>query len=283
MKDKIGALLTRNFILNPLFVVGIGRSGTSVLLRALGLHPLVFSSKGEAPLIRRFGALVEPLEFSDERDYYCESMNVSKEYLYDYLRRLCFEYVVGPHYGLDRITEELKRRDLSVLRKRRWCAKTFPTIEEYRGLTRLYPGIKLVYIVRNGLEVVHSRTRFHGFRDRDFESHCQTWVDSVDVFSYLANEDCAIQVRHEQLVTDPERLLRQVFDFADIGYHQAPVDFVRTTIMIPLDEPTQSSVDVRGVFDARKPPYENWAPEQRATFRRIAGAAMDSLGYEVPF
>lgn len=38
----------------PVFVIGTGRSGTTVLLEALGAHPNLLAAWGEAPLIKDY-------------------------------------------------------------------------------------------------------------------------------------------------------------------------------------------------------------------------------------
>ena len=283
MKTHIGEWLTRKLILNPIFVVGIGRSGTSALLQAISAHPQVVPAQGEAPLLQFFGTTVDRLEFSEEREYYFKTLFLPKEQLYHDLRRMCFETVAGPNYGWSRIVHGPRRRDLPVRHLTHWCAKVGVKIDGYRGLRQLYPGARFVYIVRNGIDVIHSRTRFLGFRHLSFESHCRTWAESVEAFGYLAEAENAIQVRHEQLVADPEGQLRQVFDLAGLPPHPGPVQLVRGTLIIPLDQPTRSGVDVRQVFEERQPPYETWTEEQRETFRGSAGDAMRKLGYEVPF
>lgn len=283
MKSHIGKFLTRNWIDNPILVAGIGRSGTSVLLRALGKHPLVFAGYGEAPLMRVFADLVERIEFSAAREYYTETLFAPKEYLFDHLQRLCFEYVVGANYGYDRGAASLKKRDFSILKMQHWCAKVLPTEGEYKGLQRLFPGLRALHISRNGLDVVHSRTRFHGFRDLSFEQHCLTWTESVVGYRYLASTETALEVRHEELVADPQRFFHTVLAFLDMPYHEGPAEFVQSHLMIPLDKPSEDGVDVKQILEQREPPYAQWTVEQRETFKRIASSAMDELGYEIPF
>lgn len=284
MKDRLGQLLTRSLLLNPIFVVGMGRSGTTALLRALGRHPLVLGARGEAPLIQMFGLLVEPLEHSEDRDHYLDNMYVPKDYLYRRLRQTCFEYVAGPHYGLHEIVADVRsHRSLAALTRRRWSAKVFPTYDAYNGIRQLYPGASFAYIVRNGIDVVHSRAQWAGFSGHSFEQHCEAWVTGIAHFGYLSSAEAAIEVRHEQLVHSPEQVFRQVFDCAGIGYDQRPADYIRETIWMPLGQPSETGVDVQAILNGRSPAFESWTPEQRATFKRIAGDTMSEVGYDMPF
>jgi hypothetical protein len=165
----------------------------------------------------------------------------------------------------------------------RWCAKTWPVEEEYQGLLKLYPGAKFVYIVRNGIDVVHSRTRFHGFKDVDFETHCRAWAWSVGAYGYLADSEAGVMVRHERLVADPTSFFQALFEALDLDPHPGPAGFVQSTMLHPLDGPTESGADVKQRFDQRVAGHTNWTQEQRACFLEIAGDAMAQVGYEIPF
>jgi hypothetical protein len=282
MISKVAEVLIGRLLLSPVFVVGTGRSGTSVLLRGLSLHPEILPALGEAPFLRDVGELVNTLEFSVASDYYMKNLNVSKRYLRRHLRRLCFEYVHGPYYGLGG-EEGAWRGGRKLAGARRWCAKTFPEESGYRGLRQLYPNSKFVYIIRNGIEVVHSRTRFEGFRHLDFDAQCRAWADSIGYFGYLNDAEAAISVHHENLVGDPESLFRAIFDFIGVGFDEAPVQFVSKNLMHPLDEATKTNVEVQQAFEMRQPVYRDWTLEQRAIFKEIAGDAMRVAGYEIPF
>lgn len=101
MKKSLGKLLSTNFISRPIFIVGDGRSGTSVLLQALGQHSEILSIPGESPLITSIGGTVALFEYDSEHTmkYYEKSLPYSKEIFYEELRRLCFELVAGKYYG----------------------------------------------------------------------------------------------------------------------------------------------------------------------------------------
>jgi hypothetical protein len=283
LKELLGKILTRNCFHNPIFIIGASRSGTSVLLQALGKHPKILSMSGEAPFITSMGGAVHLFEFAENRDFYLQSIKVTKDYLYNSFRRLSFEVAAGNNYGLKMIVKDILCGDLSLLWKRYWCAKTFPDYAVSKSLMQLYPKGKFVYIVRNGCSVVQSMTKFSGFREQSFEKNCRSWAESVEKYRYLLTLESAIVARHEQLVEDPKEIFQKIFSFIGAGYNEKPADFIKTVLVHPLDSSTKTGVDVKNVLNARKPPYENWSSEHRDLFKNICGNGMRALGYEIPF
>jgi len=146
---------------HPVFVVGMGRSGTTALQMSLGQHPLIVASKKESPLINHIGGLFRGYFAPDvegHREYFINSLEIPVAQVHHTLRKLCYESAIGP-------TQEPY--------KTRWCAKTFPTSDEAKGLILLFPNVKFLYILRNGYEVVRSRMIFPGFRGQEFRTYCE--------------------------------------------------------------------------------------------------------------
>jgi hypothetical protein len=283
MKDFVGRLLTRSFFYNPIFIVGASRSGTSVLLQALGQHPAILSMPGEAPFITSIGGAVHLFEFSETKEYYRHTLRYSLDYLYKSLRRLCFEYAAGRNYGLKLMLKGLLSGDVSYLRKKHWCAKTFPDHKVAQAMMKLYPNVRFIHVLRNGCEVVESRTKFSGFREKEFEAQCQAWTQSVTKFSYLRTLGSAFEVRHEQLVLQTDELLENLLQFLNIPYNRRPANYVKRTIVHPLDRHTQHLVDVKRLFEQREPGWKSWTFPQRDLFKRVCAQKMNELGYQIPF
>lgn len=283
MFDALGKLITRGFFHNPIMVIGPGRSGTSVLLNALCQHPSVFSIGREAHFVSHVGYLVYPFEFGDSTEYFLNSIRVRKTYLYDHFRQLIFETVFGKHFGLRAASTELMHSGHAFFRQSHWCAKTNADHDQCRGLIELYPSLRVVYIVRNGFDVIRSRSHFHSFRHQDFEVHCKVWSDLVGRYRYLSTLPEAIQVRHEDLTTDPERLFSRIFSFAGLPDNGGSAAYVRDNLVHPLDQATQPGVDALAVFRKRTPAYESWSDEQKEVFKGLCGDSMKELGYEIPY
>lgn len=283
MRALLGRLLTSRFNARPAFIVGAGRSGTTALNAALRRHPEIVSLGGEAPLLPYVGSLLGPIAFGPTKDYHADYLGLSTPYLYESLRRLCFECVAGPHFGLSPGSNLSKSAGLGVFSYRRWCAKTFPTREQCAGLLELYPAARFVYIVRNGCDVVASRTRFRGFRHMSFEEQCEVWAVHVEKYRYLADVPEAMRIRQEDLVSRPVEVLASVIQFLGLTPHDGPGDYAKSNLVNPHAEATEGQKDVGAAFAARKPGWTEWGPEQRQTFERICGKQMEELGYAIPF
>jgi hypothetical protein len=279
----IAEQVSRRYRDAPVLVVGAGRSGTSILLQALGEHPEILSSDRESPLIQYFGMLMHPLEFGpfafgESKEYHRAELKVPVEYLYDNLRRLCLEVALGGDHGLSAIL----RRRRSPWTIRRWCAKGFPNRDEAAGLLRLFPKLRLLHIHRNGIDVVHSRSKFRGMKRYEFSDHCDIWAKHVEKFGYLFDTPEALPVRHEDLLKDPGQTFRDVLTFLGLRHDAGPERFARSTLIHSLDKKTQTGVDVHKALRERESPYGQWTADQRKTFREICGAGMSRLKYEIP-
>lgn len=281
----LSKLLSRKYSMNPIFVVGSYRSGTSILLQALGKHPYIMSAKGEAPLISFSGEYISAFESSDpvQNKYLNVSNKISKDYIYDYHRRLNFEISFGNNYGIRQNLKSLINNKYKFLNKKFWSAKVFPDQNSYRGLEFLYPNVKFVYIVRNGIDVVESRRHFAGFKHESFESHCLNWVRDCQKFRYLESSHNAVHVYYEQLLENSELFFDNIFDSLSISKSIEPSQYSRENLIHPLDQGDKRGVDAINILKSRAQPYEGWSDEEKSTFLNICTDEMKYHGYTIPF
>lgn len=286
MLDWLGRIASARFIKSPIFIVGGSRSGTIVLLKAMGKHCRILSTPSEDPFITDVGRVVHSLELGTEveRQYYLDTLRISHDYIYDMLRRLALESALGPHYGFKQLIKLVVSKKANILGKHYWCTKTFPGEDTAQGLKRLYPDARFIWILRNGVNVVHSRRLFPAFRDLPFDEHCRHWASSILRFKYLLEFPETVVVHQEELVDDPDQVFRRIFEAFDIDYDPEPTRYALTHHVHPLgDESTTKGVDIKKTLSERPPPYQEWTQEQRQVFRDICGEAMQLAGYELEF
>lgn len=281
--DFSGRLLTTSFIKRPVFVIGAGRAGTSILQRALSQHSQIVSADSESPFIPYIGFLVHPFVYRENKAYHLESLATSLMYMYDVFVRICFESAFGEHYGLRYLVGGQKFALYKLPRIRYWCAKTFPNKQEALGLIELFPEVRFIHIIRNGCEVVNSRMRKRGMRDLGFEENCAEWARQVSKYDYLAAIEQSILIRHENLVSSPDEVFRTIQSFIGVDYDDGPKIYASSTLVHPLDKRTQPEVNVGDLLTARPPAYQNWTADQKAVFKDVCSEAMQITGYSIPF
>ncbi len=284
MFGVLGHILAYPYYSRPIFVIGAGRSGTTALTQALGRHPYVFAIERECPFIAHVGRLsyyIQPERFGE---YYQENMITSNHDVIRGLAQLCFDSCRGKHFGLTDSFKRLAGGDFTLLKSSHWCVKVFPTHEEFLGLRRLFPKARFLYILRNGIDMVQSRTRFPGFKEFGFQDHCRTWTMNVDQYSYIENyPESALEIRHDEMVKEPGKIILQICELLDIGFHSGPVDFISGTIVHPLDNPTQNNVVVKDELKKRKPAWLKWSNDEKEIFKKTCGENMQRVGYSLPF
>lgn len=281
--ERTGRLLVATFYERPVFIIGTGRSGTGALKQVLGAHRQILACDGESPLVSQVAALITPYSLGQSPDYHRRALRIGLEELDHRLKDLCFESACGSRIGLRRVLREVVRGRKVPFRLKYWCAKTFPDLDQARALKILYPSAKLIYIFRNGCEVVHSRMKFPPMRHRSFAEHCEGWARDTFKFDYVESFPDATTLRHEEFVESSDRVLSDIWRFLGIDHDERPALLARTTLVHSLDVPTRSGVDVRSALMIREPPYARWDADQKETFKKICGEAMEMLGYEIPF
>ena len=217
-----------------------------------------------------------------DREFFDDTLGASFEYLTGELQRIVFESYLGPHCGTRHLVKFLLRHG-GLTGKRMWCAKTFPSEKVAAGLIRLYPDVRFLYIVRNGSDVVNSRTKFSGFRDQTFMDQCAAWVRGVESFRFLENHERALFLRQEALARDPAAVLEQIWAFLDVEPDNRPLRYLQTTLVHPLDQPDQVGVEVKKALLDRPPAHLGWTASQKETFKSICGEHMRRLGYDTAF
>lgn len=227
----------------PIFIVGVPRSGTTLLRVLLGAHSLVLglpetpwllSSYGDAASLRalltvlaedRMG-LVKNVKGAEAADVY----DAGRAFL-DALFKPC-----------------LARREKKLV-----VFKTPDDIKFLEFLITLFPQARYIHICRDGRDVALSYVAKKGRwfarrserRSVDFFSMFRRWHDweSRARAILAASSVSSMSLRYEALVSQPEAEIRRICDFLHLPFEPAMLRFAEADVDYPAWE--AGSTDVR--------------------------------------
>lgn len=249
----------------PLILIsGVGRSGTTALRESLGLHPGIHSTERENNIIYDMLDAAKRNCTSPSRRY---AMRVT-DGAYDAAFRGLLLSLLWPAARAKRPAALLAFSDLT------------PSRADY--LVRLFPGVRIVYGVRNGIEVVASRLRFHGFAGMSFEANGSVWSGAMRMASWGEGRRDFRVVRHERLI-DPEGLseeVRELFEFLGLSEHAACEENLRTKTYHPTPDYDGGATSA---LNERAERWRDWSEEELGVFTEVCGPAMEYFGYPMPW
>ncbi len=237
---------------SPIFIGGLYRSGTSLMLQILDSHPHIACGP-ESHL----------------------SSHNQLERIYTDLRTI-WPTILSPHYAFDPHTVDQVMAALmhSIFMpycqqqgKPRWAEKTPANILAIDTLFALFPAAQFIHMIRD------PRDAFCSVRERAAKDKPRwaTWTPKQVAADWCRRINCGLawreqperyrEVRYEKLVTQPEAILRPLFAF--------------------LDEPWAASVlENNPTFSIS---VGRWCSElsaaEVAAIEAVAGQTMRALGY----
>jgi hypothetical protein len=268
----------------PIIVVGVGRSGTTPLSYALHEHPDIVMTLGHSPMIPWLGKAVYQFFEGQNPRYYQRYTPISCEDFLARFRSLSFDCVWNEEDLLDVTRKKLAQPDpsLDYLGVHRWGTRAYPDEQAASGLARIFPRIVFIHIVRNGLEVVHSMSKYKAYRHLDFKARCHFWADRIVRDRFLSARSDCLSIRFEDLLEQPERTMSEVLKFSGLRASDIPSCFLKEYLVHPLGGP---SVAANPLTIHRKRPaaYSTWTEDEKEMFRSICGTAMRLQQYPIPF
>jgi Sulfotransferase family len=280
------------------FVVGDMRSGTTLLRLMLDAHPEL----AIPPETHFVPQAVTLWERGGGADAVLEAMTGSRrwgdfEFEGDELRRR-FE-------AIEPFTVREALRSFYALYaerhgKPRWGDKTPGYVVKMTTIHRALPEARFVHLIRDGRDVMLSRAG-RSARDVAPQRVAKRWKNRI-LKARKQGERVPhyLEVRYEDLVSEPEATLRRICEFAELDFDPAMLDYHERAEErlqeIAKDLPAVGGRAVRkGELRlashalAKEPPRKDrvarWKrqmdPEDRLLFEDVAGDLLEDLGYEV--
>tara|TARA_R110002073_G_scaffold118918_5_gene259372 strand:+ start:336265 stop:337200 length:936 start_codon:yes stop_codon:yes gene_type:complete len=256
--------------LDAVFIGGCGRSGTTLFKELLNRH----SRCACGPETSMYGLPFQTGNIAAPWD-----MEMSH-----------LEQIVSQSKNLIEFADQFAQEFLASEQKVRWIEKTPNNVRAIDRILTWYPNGKFIHVVRDGRDVVcslrhHPRHRVIGGKIVPFECNnpversASRWLEDVTVGLAMKDHPRCLEVRYEDLVTNPEQVVERVCDFIGEPFEPGMLDWNTKTKQRSgqnlNNERAASAISNKSVGRWKT----NLSRQEGDAFVDIAGELLIALGY----
>jgi hypothetical protein len=282
------------------FIVGVSRSGTTLLRMMLDSHrdlAIPFETHFLPHIISRAKSGLTATDFNQIviQSQSWPNMAIAAEALIDAVEEI---EVFSPSKGL----RAFYRLCAGRFGKQRWGEKTTHYVRIMNQIEELLPEAHFIHVIRDGRDASISLKKLWWGPGDDIEAAARLWV--ADINRARAQASCLrhyMEIRYESLVLEPVNTLRKISDYISIGFDQNMLKYYETAgdrledMIQPVLPPQTTDLDLdtfRSIhLNTKKPPDRSrigrWRAEMslddQVRFESIAGSLLHDLGYETKY
>ena len=281
------------------FVVGVGRSGTTLLRLMLDAHPdlAVPPETGFVPNLigaaREDGATPQSLAevLVNHRRWGDFGLEIDE---------LTARWQALPRLGPGPVVRAFYELYAEQQGKPRWGDKTPGYSQHIRSIAKVIPEARFIHLIRDGRDVTLSRTTTLALKPTTITKAAGRWKRRLKrARRQGAKVDHYLELRYEALVSDPEGTLRKACEFIELpwdpvmlDYHERSADRLAeldrdiqamgdrlprsAESRMALHERTTKPVDTTAIGKWR----DGMSEEDLVEFEAKAGDLLIELGYE---
>ncbi|CAD5925003.1 hypothetical protein NO108_01292 [Planktothrix rubescens] len=247
----------------PIFIIGSGRSGTSVITGAL-----IKGGGINGYLEGHFLPLIMFLMKDIERYYFSKRQLLTDErHLLTHLSQNDIE---------EEILEMFRQRCETLCPSETWLDKSPDSamIKAVPYLLRIWPDARFILAKRRGIENIQSRLK--KFPHVSFEDHCILWKDCIASWLNIRktlSPTCYIEVDQREIALQPKVMAEKIGNFLGLEPERiAKIEHIFT------HERPQSTGGVEEL-KAQDIKEVGWTDEQIEIFRKHCGKVSEKFGY----
>lgn len=272
---------------NPILMIGTARSGTNLLARILDMHsrmrvpyPLHLM-QALAGLQSSYGNLTDDkqmLALIDDARLLAANHTVPWKNVHS--AQSVLEAL--PQRSVFGVMAALWELDTRAAGKKRWCDRSIGMIEYVDAVRSVYPGVRLVWLVRDPRDVAAS-ARGSVFLPFHPELTARLWQRQQEQGMELARTlpDSVHLLKYEDLIADPATSVKQLCEFLGEDYEPRMLDYFRDAEAQRLAGLSQSWTNLREPVlsnNARKY-ISQFSGNEIAAIEAICASTMQHLGY----
>jgi hypothetical protein len=274
----------------PIFMIGIQRSGSNLLRLMLNELPEIAAPhpphilQRMMPLVPRYGDLGNAGSFSLLVDDVCrlvelnpvpwEGVTLDRKDVAARCRKRSLVAVFGAVY--DAMAEAWGAST--------WCCKSLANIYYLPEIEDYFTDAKYIYLYRDGRDVAVSFSKAV-VGEKHFYHIAKEWNEAQQLALSFRKKIPArrfFNLSYEELTTDPDRTVRALCAFLEVGYKPSMLEFYKSAEA--RRAASASNLWENVTSPVLKDNSRKFLKEARETdiriFESIAGESMDTLGYE---
>ena len=208
--------------LGPVFVVGVDRSGTTLLSLIISSHPLIaipYESHFIVAMAEKYGTDIAPLPAIKQQDLLANIIN--QPYVKDWDYEINSENIeLTANDNVSNIIEKVYKNYARQAGKSIWGDKSPDNTPHIDSLNKLYPDAKYIHIIRDGRDVADSIKGQH-WGGSSLPVTLRHWDRTVTLADKMLGMLAPAQVhslRFEDLVSSPEESVRAITSFLGVAY-----------------------------------------------------------------
>jgi len=278
--------------IDPFFIVGSGRCGTTLLRRLLQASPKVHIPPENWALgscivaFRRYRWLLSWLDMVDlllSRIMYSNPPRWFDAPPSDLRRHLI--KMDSNQKSLACLLDEVYRHHgrLQDATFERWGDKTPINVSWMDEILSVFPRAKFIHLLRDGVDVTHSMSKMQQYSG-DVSRPARRWKNAVSEARTFgeSHPDHFLEVRYEHLVRQPEETMQHICRHIDLAYDSAILnrtdhyDEMQKAQSVPHLENVFEPISTASIGKGRR----NLEAMQKRQLASLIGDDLPRLGYE---
>jgi hypothetical protein len=278
---------SRTSLVRPIFIVGVPRSGTTLLRAILSAHPAITITP-ESHFFRFWLPRYRHLNLGNNAQFQQFWLDFAQSQIFDSFGLSSYQLrdrlLTEQPLDFKTVFNDLMQSYAEKQGKRRWGEKTPAHYAHLATILDWYPQAQVLWIVRDPRAVAASLID-KAWASSQVEVHAQTWIDSVCYYDrHWASDPRVLLLQYETLVQDSTSEVRRLCQFLEEDFDPNLLKKVRSPSTLGLDTKPLSSHYQVALSPIHTTSLEKWrsqlSPYQLAIIEHLTREGMNRYHYK---